>query len=128
MEPQDTAEALFEPDMYAWRLFVALNWPGDPVKREADRNKTLGAPGPATWETWRNANSEAPDTVWRNDASDPGPWNDAPVLVAMARSIKSFDVSTDAAPAGGAGCQPVVHARADCFGWLRRSLVGNPFQ
>jgi hypothetical protein len=93
MEPQDTAEALFESDMYAWRLFVALNWPGDPVKREADRNKPLGAPGPTTWETWRNANSEAPDAIWRNDAADPGPWNDAPVLVAMARSIKSFDVS-----------------------------------
>lgn len=96
VEPQDTAEALFEPDMYAWRLFVALSWPGDAVRREADRAKTLGAPGPTTWETWRSSNSQAPDAIFRDDAQDPGPWSDAPVAVAMLRSIKSFDVSLTA--------------------------------
>ena len=93
MEPQDTAEAVFESDMYAWRLFVALNWPGDPVRREADRSKPFGAPGVTTWETWRSTNPEAPDSVFRFDARDPGPWNDVPMQVAMARSIKSFDLS-----------------------------------
>lgn len=53
-EPQDSALAINEPDKYAWRLFVALNWPADPAKCEADKAKKLGDNGKTTWESWRS--------------------------------------------------------------------------
>jgi cytochrome c peroxidase len=56
-------------DEYAWRLFVALNWPADPRARAADRKAMLGAAGPVVWETWQNSAD-----VYREDGSDPGPW------------------------------------------------------
>ncbi len=45
-----------EVDNFAWRAFVALNWPAhtDPANRGvADRTKTLGDPGPRVWETFK---------------------------------------------------------------------------
>ena len=44
-------------DNFAWRAFVALNWPSltDPAHRGApDLTKTLGAPGPRVWETYKS--------------------------------------------------------------------------
>lgn len=73
-EPQDTSTALFEPDRYAWRLFVALNWPADMAKRAADPAKKFGADGSVVWESWRSVHPQAPDTVFPPDGSDPGPW------------------------------------------------------
>src|SRR5580658_6473805 len=43
-------------DNFAWRAFIALNWPSltDPRHRgEPDRAKTLGDPGPRVWETFK---------------------------------------------------------------------------
>ncbi len=43
-------------DNFAWRAFVALNWPSltDPAHRGIpDRAKTLGDPGPRVWETFK---------------------------------------------------------------------------
>ena len=43
-------------DNFAWRAFVALNWPSltDPLHRGVpDRAKTLGDPGPRVWETFK---------------------------------------------------------------------------
>ncbi|HSU99313.1 MAG TPA: hypothetical protein VLI91_04335, partial [Roseiarcus sp.] len=43
-------------DNFAWRAFVALNWPSltDPGHRgEPDRTKTLGDAGPRVWETFK---------------------------------------------------------------------------
>ncbi|MGB7922955.1 MAG: hypothetical protein WCF57_06895 [Pyrinomonadaceae bacterium] len=43
-----------ELDNFAWRSFIALNWPSltDPAHRGVpDRAKTLGDPGPRVWET-----------------------------------------------------------------------------
>jgi hypothetical protein len=45
-----------ELDNFAWRLFVALNWPSltDPEHRGVpDRAKTPGDPGPRVWETYK---------------------------------------------------------------------------
>ena len=45
-----------ELDNFAWRAFVALNWPSltDPAHRGVpDRAKTLGDPGPRVWETFK---------------------------------------------------------------------------
>ena len=44
-------------DNFAWRAFVALNWPSlaDPEHRGiADRGKTPGDPGPRVWETFKS--------------------------------------------------------------------------
>jgi hypothetical protein len=89
-EPQDTITALFEPDRYAWQLFVALNWPAIPEQKEPDPNRPFGADGPVVWETWRNAREQAPDTVFRLDGGDPGPWltGSGPVV---AREESQFD-------------------------------------
>ena len=75
-EPQDSASAINDPDRYAWRLFVALNWPADVKQKQPDPSKKFGdpTPGPVVWETWRNARNQAPDTVFPMDGSDPGPW------------------------------------------------------
>ncbi len=43
-------------DAFAWRAFIALNWPSltDPAHRgEPDRLKTLGDEGPRVWETFK---------------------------------------------------------------------------
>ena len=43
-------------DNFAWRAFIALNWPSltDPAHRgEPDRLKTLGDEGPRVWETFK---------------------------------------------------------------------------
>ena len=69
-EPQDAAAAINDPDAYAWRLFVALNWPADAASRLPDTGKKLGADGPVVWETWANARD-----VFRQDGSDPGAWS-----------------------------------------------------
>ena len=52
VEPQDTGMALFEPDCYAWRLFVSLNWPSRQGQCGPDPAKALGADGETVWEKW----------------------------------------------------------------------------
>lgn len=75
-EPQDTAEAINNPDRYAWRLFIALNWPAQVGEKKPDRSRIFGdsKEGPLVWETWRSANNTAADTAYPMDGSDPGPW------------------------------------------------------
>jgi hypothetical protein len=67
--PQSAAMAAHRSDEYAWRLFVALNWPADSVARGADRVARFGADRPVVWETWQDAND-----VYLEDGADPGPW------------------------------------------------------
>jgi len=48
------ADAFLTVDSFAWRAFIALNWPSltDPAHRGVpDRAKKLGDPGPRVWET-----------------------------------------------------------------------------
>jgi hypothetical protein len=68
-EPADGAAARAASDEYAWRVFVAINWPSDASRRRADARARLGADRPVVWETWPTAND-----VFRSDAQDPGPW------------------------------------------------------
>jgi hypothetical protein len=89
-EPQDTAAARAHADEYAWRLFLALNWPADPAARRADPAARLGADRPAVWETWQSAGE-----VYLEDGADPGPWRRGrPEPAAAARfetlSLKDF--------------------------------------
>ena len=78
MEPQDTAMAINSPDEYAWRLFVALNWPAKSLQRTADDTKQLGDPGRTVWESWRLVSGKGGD-VYLKDASRPADWATAPL-------------------------------------------------
>ena len=73
IEPHDAGMAAAHSDEYAWRLFVALNWPADVSKRAADPTAAFGADRPVVWEVWQNASD-----VYLDDGSDPGPWNAKP--------------------------------------------------
>jgi hypothetical protein len=68
-EPQDSVAARDHGDEYAWRLFVALNWPADAIARRADAAAHFGDDKPVVWESWQNA-----ATVYRADGADPGAW------------------------------------------------------
>lgn len=72
-EPQDTAAAITDPDRYAWRLFVALNWPADAVNRKADPNKPFGENHLTVWESWK-LSSGMNDEVFLAGGKNPGPW------------------------------------------------------
>lgn len=91
-EPQDTVAAVFEPDKYAWKLFVSLNWPANAAQKVADPAKPFGSPGPVVWETWRNVREGTPDTVFPAQGADPGPWlgGGSPVI---ARQERQFDAT-----------------------------------
>jgi hypothetical protein len=54
VEPQDSHSARWHSDAYAWRLFLALNRPADPVTGAPDRHARLGADQPVIWELWPN--------------------------------------------------------------------------
>jgi hypothetical protein len=75
VEPHDAGAAVSRSDEYAWRLFVALNWPADSATRGPDRMAPLGADRPVVWEAWQSAAS-----VYREDGADPGPWAPAALL------------------------------------------------
>jgi hypothetical protein len=63
-------------DNFAWRAFIALNWPSltDPARRGApDRAKTLGDPGPRVWETLK-ARYELFQTGPDGRPTAPQPW------------------------------------------------------
>lgn len=81
VEPQDTIAALTTPDLYAWKLFVALNWPADVAKRAADPSQHFGDNLTTVWESWKLTSGKN-DEVFLPGGKDPGPWGKA----------RSFDV------------------------------------
>ncbi len=68
-EPRDRVAAEQRSDEYAWRLFVALNWPANIAARAADPSADFGADRPVVWETWATAGE-----VYLEDGRDPGHW------------------------------------------------------
>src|SRR5262245_8755531 len=71
VEPQDSAMAANDPDCYAWRLFVALSWPGDRTTCKADSRKRIGDPGETVWELWRSKYK-----TYLDGAVEPRPWDE----------------------------------------------------
>ncbi len=69
LETHNAGQAATHPDEYAWRLFIALNWPANTATRQADPTASLGADRPVVWEAWQNAAD-----VYLDDGQDPGPW------------------------------------------------------
>jgi hypothetical protein len=55
VQPHDSREAMTNSDEYAWRVFVALNWPADLGTRRASPSATFGSDRPVVWESWKNA-------------------------------------------------------------------------
>lgn len=56
---------------FAWRSFVALNWPAAAGERgKPDPGKTIGMPGPPVWHTWKT-----PDEIFAPDGAAPAPWH-----------------------------------------------------
>ncbi len=86
--PRDAVMAAGRSDEFAWRLFVALNWPADRVARAADPSAPFGADRPAVWETWQDANE-----VYLDDGADPGPWKTEQPGVAMPAARRFESVS-----------------------------------
>jgi len=66
--PRDAHAAATRGDEYAWRVFVALNWPADAAGGPRGEAARSGDDGPTVWETWPTANQ-----VYREDGADPGP-------------------------------------------------------
>ena len=69
LEPYDPVAAATSSDEYAWRIFVALNWPADTRARTADTAVPFGADQPTVWETWQSTGD-----VYLANGADPGPW------------------------------------------------------
>ncbi|NVN84572.1 MAG: hypothetical protein HXX15_00665 [Rhodopseudomonas sp.] len=68
--------ALLSPDEYAWRLFVALNWPARSGSREPDPSKKLGDAGRVVWESWKLVSGgPAKSEVYRTGGADPTDWD-----------------------------------------------------
>ena len=62
------AAAAAQSDEYAWRLFVALNWPTN-QRGEPDSSAPLGANRPVVWQAWLHAGE-----LFLETGADPGPW------------------------------------------------------
>ncbi len=91
-EPQDSTMAINNPDLYAWRLFVALNWPADLENRKADSSREFGENATTVWESWKFS-SGANDEVFLSNGADPGPWlNPAQDGDAFKRKAKDFEL------------------------------------
>src|SRR5262245_46238759 len=73
IEPQDTAAAINNPDSYAWRLFIAINWPADVANRKADPTRKFGENATTVWESWKLSSGKN-DEVFLSDGKDPGTW------------------------------------------------------
>ncbi len=109
--PSDPALAAEHGDEYAWRVFVAVNWPADLQTRTADRAASFGSDRPVVWESWRNAKD-----VYLDDGSDPGAWAPAPAApIAPERRFETISLKDlpNAMHIVGGRMVPVVDPIAD---------------
>lgn len=79
-------------DNFAWRAFIALNWPArsEPEHRgEPDRERRPGDPGPRVWETFK-ARYEAfpPEPA---EPAEPAPWSQYASLNPCGGSAKGLE-------------------------------------
>jgi hypothetical protein len=60
-----------EVNNFAWKLFVALNWPELPGKKGIpDESKHIGDAGPTVWRSFKTSGE-----LFKPTGQDPGPWN-----------------------------------------------------
>lgn len=69
--PEDATQATV--DDWAWRLFIALNWPASTTERGVpDSSLGIGAPDtPVVWQTWKG-----PNEVFYPNGQQPAAWNE----------------------------------------------------
>jgi hypothetical protein len=82
LEPQDTAMATFTPDEYAWRLFLALNWPARTDDCGPDTAKKIGDAGLTVWERWAIKTD-----VFLDGGAKPKPWAELCGAVEVAKAL-----------------------------------------
>lgn len=88
--PYSIAQTHHNSDEFAWRLFVALNWPAAAGTRHADPSAAFGAPAPTVWESWKSM-----PEVYMPDGHDPGPWltDDVGLLAQADRRFESISAT-----------------------------------
>src|SRR5580693_899424 len=119
-------------DNFAWRAFIALNWPSltDPAHRgQPDRAKMLGDQGPRVWETFKaryelfqvgpDGRPIAPKPWATYEAANPCGTN----LDNRAKTLATFTPFMDfnqSAFLPGVGANPLVAQKSDLYA-LRRA-------
>jgi hypothetical protein len=69
------AKATNDPLLFAWSLFINLNWPARlDVRGMPDPNKPFGGPGPVVWQTWKTSQN-----LYVKPGETPLPWNQGPI-------------------------------------------------
>src|SRR5262245_2913124 len=75
---QPPSEELFVPnsqrlfDQFAWRAFIALNWPAD-ANGNPDPHKNIADSGSRAWEHWMESSR-----IFKSDGSTPDKWGTLP--------------------------------------------------
>ena len=110
-ESHDEQGAARHPDEYAWRLFVALNWPANAQTRQSDPTASFGSNKPVVWEVWQNATD-----VYLDDGRDPGPWlAGRPTSAAAAADADATPAATAAATLPTAAPHAAAESRFETF-------------
>ena len=105
-EPQSAADAGNSSDEYAWRVFVALNWPVRGDTPAPDQRGTLAMQSATVWESWSSAND-----IFRPDGRDPGPWRCGDTVVAASDSATPCSARTTRSEAA----VPIDSSRFEAF-------------
>ncbi len=117
-------------DNFAWRAFIALNWPSLPGARnrgEPDRAKSLGDPGPRVWETFKSRyelfevgpnGKPAPPSPWasfdgRNPCGDVDNRAKTHRFVRPLRGIQSARLHAGRVPQSARRAEPHLYALRD---------------
>jgi hypothetical protein len=80
-------------DFYAWREFIALNWPADTGTCSADLEKTLlDSTGPRVWQTWLSGSE-----VMVPNGSQPSAW----CAASRTNQTQTFNSKDTLQPVGG---------------------------
>lgn len=83
--PEDSGAAAAHSDEYAWRLFVAFNWPADTHTGAPDGRGRLGSEQRVVWQAWLGAGE-----VYLEDGADPGPWSAHRSELPLERRFETF--------------------------------------
>jgi len=85
---------------FAWKQFVALNWPAGEQRGQPDCDRRPGDSGPTVWERYKTT-----DQLFLSDAKDPGPWdngsNEEMILKHRAKASEALPVESSIRQAVG---------------------------
>ena len=120
VEPDDAALAIRDPDLFAWRQFIALTWPADVETRTPDATKAHGADGPVMFETWTLSSQLYLDGGVEPVAWDDIPWGDRPIdKDAVPNQIALFRQIDPVPPGDGRHQNEEVRLNRPAFDYIR---------